>query len=679
MLAATRQGETSGIMRRVQVIGGFLAMTALAFLLTACRQEASKPASAGGSLAPAQPVAPAGARLVGQVKLADGGDAVGVMTFLPGGRFYAITDAAGNYAIDGVGVGTHQVMARLAGYRPLVLEAALTIGPDDLGHDKRIETKTLTLIGASPTSATLARSPSPIAGETSAIGSIAGVVVTAGVGDQATSSTLPAGATVALEGTPYRVACDEKGAFLFWSLPAKKYKLTANAPGMLAKAVEVDVTPGKRSTTRVELAPAASVSAGNIAGQVVLYDSQGQLTNEFNKITVSLVGTAISVGLQPDGSFAMKNLSRQRYVVVAAGQGYGQATPVMADLTQSPTTATVTLALTATGPSPQQTGRIVGTAVKKSLQAAQDGADMSGILVALAGTQLTAVTDAQGNFTIANAPPGTYRLIASAQGYKNAQNPSVQAQAGQDVKLDPLILEPDHEAPRVVATDPADGARDVIVRPEMPIVVRFSRKMTPETLRSAVGIEPKAAFATSVGGESGMDLNVMRIVIAGASQKPAVPFRTRYTVTIDATAADFDGVPMEQPYSFSFTTGGPSVIATTPENGGLKIAMGPRNPVVIYFNAKMDPASLTQEALRIRPQTPSSPQLGAFQDPVSGWTRLDVAAAWDPGTQYSVTVLNRACSAVGDKLANAPYVFSFTTPSLVPVGSPPGMPQQPIR
>jgi hypothetical protein len=675
--------------RRAQAIGGFLAMTALAFLATACRQEASKPAgvagtSENGSSSPAMAATPVGARLVGQLKLADGGDAGGAMTWLSGGRFYAITDAAGNYAIEGVGVGKYQVMTRLAGYRPLVLEPALTIGPAELGHDKRIETKTLTPIGPLPSSPSSASTPAPVpwssAGEANAIGSIAGVVAEAVVGDQPSSPTLLAGATVALEGTPYRVACDEKGAFLFWSLPARKYTLTAGAPDMLARSIEVEVTPGNQATARVELAPAVSSRDGSIAGQVVLYDAQGQLTNEFDKIAVSLTGTAIRVGLQPDGTFVMKNLARQRYIVVAVGQGFGQAAPVTVDLAQGLTTATVTLTLSAFASASQPTGRIVGTAIKKDLQAADADADMSGIMVALAGTQWTAVTDAQGAFTIANAPPGTYRLIASAQGYKNAENPSVQAQAGQDVKLDPLVLEPAHEAPRVVATDPADGARDVIVRPEMPIVVRFSRKMTPETLGSAVGIEPKAAFSTRVGGESGMDLDVMRLVIAGNNPKLAIPFRTRYTVTIDATATDFDGVPMEQPYSFSFTTGGPSVIATTPEDGSLKTAMGPRTPVVIYFNAKMDPASLTQDALRIRPQTPTTPQLGAFEDPLTGWTRLDVAAAWEPGTEYSVTIQDRARSAAGDRLANVPYAFSFTTPNMVPTGgSPPGMPQRPIR
>jgi hypothetical protein len=632
----------------------WLAALALLAMAIACRRDASAPTDPDNAASRAA----AGARLVGEVALADQADAGGVQVYLPGTRLFAIADETGGFAIDDVPVGVHKVAARLAGYEPTVLEEALELRDADMGQDVRLEP--IVLSPRKRASASLE--------DEQGFGSIEGRVIVAGrEAMDAEAQGTPA--VVELEGTPYRTTCLSDGTFLLWNLPPDQYRVTARVPGAIPQTKAVRVLPGSRATLQLTLAADESARDGRIAGQVELYDTQGQLTNEFDRIVVRLMGTAISTTLQPDGTFVLENLPRRRYVITAGGDGFLLAGPAEVDLGLQPE-ASVLLTLTASEPTPSETGRVIGFAIKGDMEPDEQ----SGISIVLAGTQAAATTDQLGQFTLERVPPGSYRLLASATGYRSAEAGPVEVVAGQDTELEGIFLEPDRDAPRVVQTDPADGSREVMIRREIPVTIRFSRKMVPESLREAVSVDPPVAFSIFTGTEiPGGDFDLLRLVLHGAEEEPAARFRTRYTVTIDSRARDFEGVAMEEPHRFSFTTGEPSVIATLPEDGGAKPGVGPRNPIAIYFNARMDHSTLTPDVLRIRPSLTMEPQLSVYDDPATGWTRMHVSATWEPDTSYSVTVQRRARTDSKNSLNNTPYTFKFRTAKMVPYfgGAPP--------
>jgi len=84
-------------------------------------------------------------------------------------------------------------------------------------------------------------------------------------------------------------------------------------------------------------------------------------------------------------------------------------------------------------------GRILGTLTDQS------GAAVSGATVVVTdtqrGTERSATTDETGDYTFAGLQPGTYRVRASAKGFKGAERPSVQVEVASDVRAD-FALQP---------------------------------------------------------------------------------------------------------------------------------------------------------------------------------------------------------------------------------------------
>src|SRR5579859_7521604 len=84
-------------------------------------------------------------------------------------------------------------------------------------------------------------------------------------------------------------------------------------------------------------------------------------------------------------------------------------------------------------------GRILGSLTDQS------GAAVSGATVVVTdtqrGTERSATTDETGDYTFAGLQPGTYRVRASAKGFKGAERPSVQVEVASDVRAD-FALQP---------------------------------------------------------------------------------------------------------------------------------------------------------------------------------------------------------------------------------------------
>ena len=97
----------------------------------------------------------------------------------------------------------------------------------------------------------------------------------------------------------------------------------------------------------------------------------------------------------------------------------------------------------------QQTASISGSVSD------QTGAVVAGAVVALsgaAGTNLTATSDAQGNYKVKDLPPGTYTMTVSAPGFKLFRSDNLTLTFSQELALD-VSLEPAGETTNVTVEE----------------------------------------------------------------------------------------------------------------------------------------------------------------------------------------------------------------------------------
>src|SRR5580704_8191897 len=81
----------------------------------------------------------------------------------------------------------------------------------------------------------------------------------------------------------------------------------------------------------------------------------------------------------------------------------------------------------------QDVGTLTGT-VTNAAGAAVPQANIS-IKSNSSGFSQSVITDASGNFTISNLPPGTYTVTVEVSGFKRLSQENVQILAGQPVRL----------------------------------------------------------------------------------------------------------------------------------------------------------------------------------------------------------------------------------------------------
>jgi iron complex outermembrane recepter protein len=105
-----------------------------------------------------------------------------------------------------------------------------------------------------------------------------------------------------------------------------------------------------------------------------------------------------------------------------------------------------------------------------------DGSPASKINLVLPGTHYATVTDRGGAFTLRNVLPGTYSLLAYADGRRSIQWDDLTVVAGETIELSPQVLQP--------ATDPMQLAPYVVTDAAAKLQTDAQRALIP---RSAVG------------------------------------------------------------------------------------------------------------------------------------------------------------------------------------------------
>ena len=199
--------------------------------------------------------------------------------------------------------------------------------------------------------------------------------------------------------------------------------------------------------------------------------------------------------------------------------------------------------------------------------------------------------------------------------------------------------------PTVLSTNPVNGVNNVPKNTN--IAITFSTAMDQAATEGAVSASPSITGSFTWDGTS-----------KTMTWTPSADLQvsTKYTINIGTSAKSMDGMPLESPYSFSFTTGTsadnthPSISSTNPTNGQKNV--DPGGKVTITFSEPMDHTA-TESAVSI---SPGSITGKSWSDDKT----LVLSVQLEGGRSYNVTVSMGAKDLAGNAMAS-PNAFSFTT------------------
>jgi len=622
-------------MQRLTVVVSILALAALA-----CRREGQGRGAVG-------PVEPPTYRIMGTVFKSDAKDHSGILIFCAGTSYLAYSDSRGSYTLTGVPPGKFQVQCQHSDYQPAVIgEVALADGIADPATPFLLPVKTL------EPRFTPAQQAERI------LCSIMGV---ARLKDRASAE----GIIVRAVGTDFRTVTDSNGSYQLLRLDPGQYTVVFEKAGYRDERMPARLVSGDLVfPDPIILEPLVEKASGRVlGGSVTLLDSKGQPTSDYAGVLVYLEGTIRMTLPGAGGLFRFDDLAPARYVVVAAAPGFISGDRDEVDVTEGDATS-VTLTLQSAAAATSAPGTLVGRVLKDDPQD-----KLFGTMVGLTETGATVMTDAKGGYSFLGVAPGTYTLVAQAEGYLPGALEQVVIPEGQTAQATELTLEKKRDYPRVLFTSPVNGDRNVVVRDVVPVTIRFSKKMRPDSLRAALSVEPKVGYRLYAGRENPLsDFDRLYVELLGFGAENPLHFNTDYAVTVSTEAMDEEDLHLQQPYRFAFRTGRASIIATRPNDGASEVYLDQAMfRLGIFCNARLDPKSVTAEKFRFRPSLGNAPQVNLINSPASGWSEISIAATWQPGVRYTVTAGSGIRTLDGSPISNIPYTFSFTTSAGRPI------------
>lgn len=647
-----------------------VAVVVLHCVLVGCETRPSSPPN----VSPPS-LASSGAYLTGQVLLANvpAGGHLGILVYLAGTSYNAHTDENGKFTISNVPAGEYTVVAEYPGYQKVTIERVSLI-PQQHTRERPYETRMTILerVDSPLTTATTQRKE-PL------LGSLRGEVTVLG-------SRSNEGVVVRLEDTPLVTITDELGVYRFLNVEHGAYRLSIEKPGYRRATINVVVIGGEETKAdAVVLEPVGSGEDTELAGESIsreslqgdrkiigvvrIFDAQGLERKDYEHVTLALDNSDYIVTPDEQGNFEFSRLPAGLYTVLATLEG-GAPLPFVADL-RDKKVADLRIALTPPAPQAQSPGVVKGKVVVLG-DNDQPLENAEGVKVGIGGSQLIAITAPDGSFKIEQVPPGTYTVVAMREGYEPARQEGVDVQPGQTVDIGELTIEPKRDYPRVVATDPPDGTKNVTVGFELPVKIRFSKPMDADSVRKAIRIEPEANYRVAIGAGSHPEAadHVAVVVLNNDDENRPIKYNTRYVVVVGREAADASGLRMRQEYRFSFVTGAPGIFKTRPADGEMN---APNLPIVVFFNTRIQQESFNLNTVRFRPRLDVDPQFVFDTDARTGWTIVRILARLEPEKTYTVTIGRGVRSTTNQPLSNTPYTWRFriqAPPQVVPVEPP---------
>jgi hypothetical protein len=230
----------------------------------------------------------------------------------------------------------------------------------------------------------------------------------------------------------------DDGAFRFVELAPGRYVIRVEHPGHVSREIDLgSVVAGEVVERPIELEPRRA--SGQAPGQARLSGvayKQGALAladeaaRDHSGITVELEGTGLRTVTSRAGAFDFF-LGAGTYTLVFSAPEHVRRTSDPIEVGVGETVTLETPFELASDP-----GAIVGSVL---LEGAAEGGHGE-VLVTLANTALTAVTDGDGAFRIDDVPAGVYSLRATRDGYAPAVVRGVIVPSHPDVVLEPIDL-----------------------------------------------------------------------------------------------------------------------------------------------------------------------------------------------------------------------------------------------
>ncbi len=462
-----------------------------------------------------------------------------------------------------------------------------------------------------------------------------------------------AGIRVELEDVPaIHAITNASGHFEINGVDDQPHTLILSCTGYVTEALP-DVIPQPATSTRSagfitlqkEYTPE---KIGILQGRVLLEGG----TNHANS-TVNLRGVSQSVSTNSDGRYMFVGIPSGNYTLVADHPGYATAEKMNVWVETAKVSNVEDIILDKLDlPEKEGNGGLAGVALL------EDMADHGGITVALENTSHSVVTGRNGRYQFEEIPYGAYTLIFSKGEYRTEYLEGVLIQVDQVMRLDPVVLTRDIDPPYVIETFPRDGTRQVPVDQFVDVLVRFSKRMDGASVKRSVIIDPPVSFDAAFDRESELsDLDVLHLRLYHNAPMP-VQLKQKYEVIITQTAQTPDGMALAEPYRFSFTTDGPLVVRTIPEEGSRGVIFGLEQPLVFETNAPVDPVSF-ERSLRFRPKADSQP---VFQYmPLQNGTRVVVRMILKPNSNYTVTLDRNLRTVERERFSNVPFTLSLQT------------------
>lgn len=604
------------------------------------------------------------------------GDA-GILIYLAGTPYQARSDQQGRYLIDGIPAGTYDLIAEKEGFAAQIIENLLMLPQQHTSATPLQPAETLLIKNAATTA--------PQSGTT--LGMIKGNVLLEGMPDE------NGGVRVEVDGTPFVTVSSNDGQFRIMNVEPGQYRLSFYHDGYLPYKTQdtVDVTTGVITLNDVALqlvqpgdpVSAASVAAAvaasaatplqidepppepgdprSIVGLVEVRDTAGQVLSDYTDVTVAINGTSLVAAINEQGQFRFDNLTSGTYTVIGSVPD-APLVQIPVDLATQ-RTASVTVKLEKGAGGGEAGGAIRGRVVLLNMDD-EPLPDSAGVSVAVNGTQAVATTAADGTFELTGIPPGTYTISATKEGFKPGAADGVAVNAVAAVDVGEIRMMMNVDRPRVISTIPSDNAKDVTVGFDLPITIKFSDRMNGASVRGAISISPSTPFTAIIGKGAGVgaDDDTLIIKLSNDSAEAPIQFGALYRITIAQTAANLDGVTMAEPFKFSFRTAKPGVIQVSPENGSNDAYLDQLNNTVLFtFNTRLDPNSINDRNIRVRPDGGVSVSTTFTNAEATGWTTVRVSTRWQPDTAYTVTVGRRVKALNGQPLGNTPYTLKFRT------------------
>ncbi len=414
------------------------------------------------------------------------------------------------------------------------------------------------------------------------------------------------------------------------------------------EGIEPVAPDSNRITTFVTLQKAEEFEGeGILRGKVLLQGKE----NHSNTI-VRLEGNQQPVVTGENGNFLFVGIDAGIYTLIAEHPGYETARTEDVRVLANQINQMPEITLQSTSGEVQGNGSISGYAYLEEEQ------DHAGILVAIEGTEYTMVTGPDGAFEFNGIEVGYYNLIFTKANYKDALWEGAPVIADANNELEPVVLELDIDPPRVIDTFPRPNTRDVPIVQGIDVMLKFSERMNGASVKDAVMIDPPVSFEAFFDRESDLsDLDVLHLRLYQDAPEP-VRFHTQYFVMITPVAQTPKGVSLEEPFEFSFRTGGPLIVGSVPEQGARGFQKGISDPILIETNAPVDQQTV-QRSLRFRPRPESEPMVEVL--PVGLGSQILIYISLKPGTSYRLMFDSNLHTIDGLRFDNVPYSFSFTT------------------